>query len=74
MDKLEALAIFVIIEQSIEMLKYYAFMLGGWKIPDKITDEQAEIIVAELKSIITHIWTMGVILEKIKEQNSETKH
>ena len=45
-----------------------------WKIPDKITDEQAEIIVAELKSIITHIWTMGVILEKIKEQNSETKH
>jgi len=62
------------IEQSIEMLKYYANMLGRRKIPDTITDEQAEKIVAELKSIISNIWTMGVILEKIKEQNSETKH
>jgi len=74
MDKHEALAIFVIIEQSIEMLKYYAYMLGRRKIPDTITDEQAKMIVAELKSIITNIWTMGVILDKIKEQNSETKH
>lgn len=62
------------IEQSIEMLKYYAHMLGRRKIPDTITDEQAEKIVAELESIISNIWTMGVILEKIKEQNSETKH
>ena len=62
------------IEQSIEMLKYYAHMLGRRKIPDTITDEQAEKIVAELKRIVADIWTMGIILDKIKVQNSETKH
>lgn len=61
------------IEQSIEMLKYYAHMLGRRKIPDTITDEQAEKIVAELKSIISNIWTMGIILDKIKVQKNGTK-
>lgn len=62
------------IEQSIEMLQYHAMNLSSRKVPDTIEAEQAEKIVAELKSIISNIWTMGVILEKIKEQNSETKH
>lgn len=62
------------IEQSIEMLQYHAMNLSSRKVPDTIEAEQAREIVRQLKRIVADIWTIGIILEKIKEQNSETKH
>lgn len=62
------------IKHTIELLRYHADKLGTHQISDTITSEQAREIVAQLKRIVADIWTMGVILEKIKEQNSETKH
>lgn len=61
------------IKHTIELLRYHADKLGTHQISDTITSEQAREIVAQLKRIVADIWTMGIILDKIKVQKNGTK-
>ena len=61
------------IKHTIELLRYHADKLGTHQISDTITDEQAREIVAQLKRIVADIWTMGIILDKIKVPKNGTK-
>lgn len=61
------------IKHTIELLRYHADKLARHTIPDPITQEQAREIVAQIKRIAADVWTMGIVLEKIKEQKNGTK-